>query len=350
MKKQEPAAPPPYRSPDVTDDGGRVVLRTYAPNARVVRVSGEWDGWKAHDLTRGENGVWSVTIGPLPADLYEYRFNVDGQDAVDIKNPQLRPFTNLLEVTRGKSDLFWQPQPGLRGSIHTLFYDSRAASIPRRVHVYTPPGYEDSPRRRYPTLYLLHGSGDDDSSWSSGLGRANVIVDNLIRDGKMPPMVVVMPDGHVRAPGKTFPPTAFGDDLVGDLVPLIDKRFRTNRERSICGLSMGGAQTVTVGMAHPELFHSFGIFSAGVRSEAPGPFDSAIATLAAARGGEKPGPLVWIAIGKEDFLFERCQTLKQKLTAAKLSFTYVETAGGHVWHNWRAYLAQFASLAFRPRK
>lgn len=339
-------APPPVVSPEVTP-AGSVTLRILAPNARTVTASGSWDNWKSRPLTKSESGAWSVTIDSLAPDIYEYSFTIDGQQHVDPKNSNLRPFTSRVEVTGGRNDLIWQPQETPRGTIHAVSYPSRPAGFTRRVHVYTPPGYEAG-KTRYPVLFLLHGSGDDDSSWSSGLGRAGVILDNLIARKQAVPMIVVMPDGHVRAPGKTFPPETFERDLVEEIVPLVDRTFRTGRERAICGLSMGGGQTVTAGMAHPELFSAFGVFSAGIWQGNDAAFERGIGALE--RASRKPPFLIWIGIGKEDFLYERSNALRARLTKGNLPFTYVETGGGHVWQNWRRYLAEFVPLLFRGRK
>lgn len=338
--------PPRYVSPEAATDG-RVTVRLFAPNAKKITVEGAWDNWKPQPLTRGSDGLWSATLGPLAPDLYEYRFTVDGLQMLDPKNPALRPFTSRVEVTGGASNLLWQPQDTPRGSVQAMPYFSKGLALARRAHVYTPPGYEES-KDRYPVLFLLHGSGDDDSHWSSGLGRANVILDNLLHNKQIPPMIMVMPDGHLRAPEKTFPPDAFERELTEELLPLIDRRFRTNTSRSICGLSMGGGQTVTAGMAHPELFSSFGIFSAGIWQNSEALFEKAITTLE--KANSEPPHLIWIGIGKDDFLYTHCEALKKRLSEAHLPFTYVESEGGHVWHLWRSHLAQFAPLAFLPRK
>lgn len=332
-----------YSSPDVKADG-RVIFRLYAPGAQNVVTVGAWDNWQRHKMTRESGGLWTVTIGPLANDIYEYKFTVDGLDILDPKNGEFRPMTNRVEVNRGRKDLVWQPQNVPHGSITVMPYDSKSAGIQRRAHIYTPPGYEENRRERYPVLYLLHGSGDNDSHWSSGLGRANVVIDNLIAQGKVPPMIVVMPHGHIYYQGKPTPQDAIERDIVEDLLPLVDKRFRTSKRRAMCGLSMGGGQTVTIGMKHPELFSAFGIFSAGIFN---GPqFETAISTFEKSVRNPAKQPLVWVAIGKDDFLMRQYGELKTRLNR-NLKATYVETEGGHVWHLWRQYLADFAPLAFK---
>ncbi len=351
------AEPPNYRSPEVTAPG-EVTVRFYSPNAQSVSVEGDWDNWTKHPLSRDPLGLWSVKLGPFPPDLYEYRLRVDGLPILDPKNAEMRPFQNRVEIP-GTTPLFIDPQPGARGTVRAEFYPSKAARTVRRVHVYTPPGYEDASRTRYPVLVLLHGSGDDDESWASGLGRANVILDNLIRRGEAVPMIVVMPNGHVDVPGKTLTfneeNDLFEKDLLEDVLPLVDKHYRTlprRESRAICGLSMGGGQTVTVGMKHPEVFSAFGVFSAGIWNGAAPQFETAVERLAQQEKSllpNAPRPLIWIGIGKQDFLYTNYEALTARLREAKLPFTSVETRGGHVWFNWRDYLHQFAPLLFHSR-
>src|SRR6476646_11436824 len=227
-------------SPQVNPDK-TFTLRFRAPNAREVTVVGEIDG-KPHPMTKGDDGVWTATIGPLPHDVYNYQFNVDGIIAMDPANPSVKlgfgafPPANLVEVP-GDGLEFDDAKPVPHGTIRIETYNSKAIGAPRTLWIYTPPGY-DRGNTRYPVFYLLHGAGNIDSSWML-TGRANYIMDNLIAEGKAKPMIIVNPLGYVRAGVGTGPdrpqdmpaqgrgaptPAAqpgglFGQDLLEDVIP-----------------------------------------------------------------------------------------------------------------------------------
>lgn len=339
--------PPKYDSPEVSADG-RLTVQIYAPNALVVTLEGEWDNWAKHPMVREEAGLWYVTTAPLPPDIYEYSLVVDGHKTLDTKNPLYRRPTVSHVVIPGPAAAYFEPQPGPRGALHVHWYHSKAVGTMRRLRVYTPPGYEAAQEMHFPVLYLLHGAGDTDEDWT-GIGRANVILDNLINHGQTAPMIVVMPQGHISVPGRTLDRAeafaAFENDLTGEVVPLIERMYRTiaiRERRAMAGLSMGGGQTVVVGMKHPKLFGAYGVFSAGVWAGAEASYEAAITAL---KGSPAP---VWIGIGKDDFLFERCQALLALLRGADIPFTYEETPGAHSWSVWRNYLHRFTPLLFRP--
>lgn len=343
-----------YVSPETTLDG-RFIVRYYSLEAKAVAVETEFDNWTHHRLQRSANGLWSYTSPPLPPDVYEYALHVDGLGIYDAKNGAARSGRfNQVEVSGAKPAVF-QRQYGAQGTLHSHLYQSKATGTLRRVKVYTPPGYETS-NARYPVLYLLHGSGGDDNDWTREVGRANIILDNLIGEGKAVPMIVVMPQGHIRIPGKKLDRASSGilfeRDLLGDVLPLVERSYRTQSDRAhraIAGLSMGGGQTVTVGFSHPELFCAYGVFSAGVWKGTEPQFESAIAALQNAPTQQSPQSraLVWLAIGKNDFVRPYSQVLLAHLRGAKIPFSYHESAGGHTWLNWRHYLAAFAPLLFK---
>jgi enterochelin esterase family protein len=240
----------------------------------------------------------------------------------------------------------WRDVP--HGSVTAEWYQSAATGSRRRVHIYTPPGYAKDTARKYPVVYLLHGSGDNDSHWSL-LGQANVIADNLIADGKAVPMVIVMPDGHVAAPGtgrgQQQTRQAFEKDLLESVIPLVESNYRADTDplhRAIVGLSMGGGQSLSVGLGHPDKFAWVGAFSAA----APGP-DVLAALKAAPEKTNQQLRLLWIGIGKDDFLLARNRTFDAALKDAKINHDYQETAGGHRWGVWRLYLGEFLPKLFR---
>src|SRR5436190_584330 len=288
---QAPTGPPPAAgrgggrggpvvSPEVNDKSFTVRFR--APDAKEVTVIGEIDG-KDHPMTKGENGIWTATIGPLAPDVYNYQFRVDGIVTMDPANPSVKlgfgafPPASMVEIP---GDDFDDARDVPHGTVRMETYHSKTLGVPRTLWVYTPPGYERG-TTRYPVFYLLHGSGNIDSSWML-TGRANYIMDNLIAEGKTKPMILVNPLGYARqgvglGPEATAatPPAGggggagggvFGKDLIEDVIPFVEKTFRTlpgADNRALGGLSMGGGQTVAVGFSHPELFHSLVIMSAG---------------------------------------------------------------------------------------
>lgn len=343
------AQAPQFNSPEVNN--GRVTVRVYQPNAKKVTLLGEWDDNAKKEMTQDAQGVWSYTTDVLPANVYEYGVQVDDVPTLDVKNPYIKGLRNLIEVP-GTTPQYYEAGGEPKGAVHIQWYDSKATGTTRRLHVYTPPGYGTS-RQKYPVLYLLHGSGDDDSGWSSYFGRANVILDKLIAQKQAVPMIVVMPMGHVRIPGRELSRLeqyeVFEKDLIGDVLPLVEKSYRTQNHRTrraLAGLSMGGGQTVVIGLKHPELFSAYGVFSAGIWEQTPEPFANAIRTFKASR---YPNDLLWIGIGKRDFVYARSQVLLSQLRENNVPFIYHEDNSVHSWPTWRDYLHRFAPLLFRKK-
>jgi enterochelin esterase-like enzyme len=351
-------------SPQVNPDK-TFTLRFRAPNAREVTVIGELDG-KTHPMTKGDDGVWTATIGPLPHDVYNYQFNVDGIVAMDPANPSVKlgfgtfPPANLVEVP-GDGLEFDDAKPVPHGTIRIETYNSKAIGAPRTLWIYTPPGY-DRDNTRYPVFYLLHGSGNIDSSWML-TGRANYIMDNLIAEGKAKPMILVNPLGYARqgvglGPEATAvtPPAGggsaasgglFGKDVIEDVIPFVEKTFRTlpgADNRALGGLSMGGGHTVQIGFSHPELFRALVIMSAGTNNADttyPDFFKDPAAT-------NKQIKLLWMGIGKDDNLVgANAKALDATLTAKGIKHTFVVGEGRHEWVVWRHHLNEVAPLLFR---
>jgi enterochelin esterase family protein len=233
------------------------------------------------------------------------------------------------------------------------YYDSKTLEAPRRIDVYTPPGYE-SGKGTYPVLYLLHGSGDTEAGWTT-IGRANVILDNLIAEGKAKPMIVVMPYGRAR-PDVYLAPFAtastqtdgFANDLLNDVVPMVEKFYRISGkpdQRAIAGLSMGGGQALQIGLHHLDQFHSIGAFSAALRAQ--NIEEQYKEVLNDAAGTNKKLKVFYIACGKADSLFAPAQAFDETLTKHDIHHAFAPSEEGHVWRNWRNYLADFAPQLFR---
>jgi enterochelin esterase-like enzyme len=364
---QEPGAGrgggPAITSPEVGADR-RVTFRLRAPEAKTVSVSGDFGSDVA--LRRGDDGTWTATIGPLDPEMYVYFFIVDGVRLLDPNNPQVKigyvtsTTTSLLTVP-GDRPAFYDVQDVPHGEIRTLLYKSQSNGVTRELTVYLPPGYDEARNRRYPVLYLLHGFANDHHSWHR-YGRANDILDNLLAQRAMEPFLVVMPLGYggaqINGDGTGIPPKsagAFGGDaalyerdLLEDIIPMIDKKYRTmadRKHRAIVGFSMGGGQAGRFGLRHLETFSRIGIMSAGM---AGGPDTEPMATLAADPAKtNKLIDLLWIACGKDDTALKGAKTLHNTLDQAHIKHTYVESEGAHHWRVWRRYLRDLAPVLFK---
>jgi enterochelin esterase-like enzyme len=304
-------------------------------------------------MQKDAGGVWSVTIGPVDPDIYEYEFSVDGLTIIDPRNERVkynsRPSTvsSLLDVT-GAGPRFFDIQRVPHGSVEVRWYQSRAVDGVRRVHVYTPPGYAAG-RDRLPVLYLLHGADGDDSAWTA-FGRANHILDNLIAEGKITPMVVVMPFGYARPPAGGTPAEQqradFERDLIGDLIPFVQANYRVRTDRghrALVGLSMGGGQALSIGLSHTDLFSRVVGFSAAVPRDPAARFKEVIAD---ASQMNKDLSLLWVGCGTEDSLFDANKAFSTYLSGGGVKHTFRATAGAHTWSVWRQYLLEVAPLLF----
>ncbi|MFL5619760.1 MAG: alpha/beta hydrolase [Gemmatimonadaceae bacterium] len=339
-------------SPAIGTDG-RVTFQLYAPKATEILLRSEGPAPFANQpLAKGDSGVWRLTA-QVPADLYIYWYDVDGVAVADPHNnrPRVNMSTvrSLLELPGAASEFFAE-RPVPHGQVAAVYYQSKALGVPRRMHVYTPPGYATS-NQRYPVLYLLHGAGDNDQSWLMA-GRANFIFDNLIAAGKAKPMIVVMPAGHTPpGAGGAQVPDAFARDLLSDVVPYVEGNFRTlpgREQRAIAGLSMGGQQTLNIGLTNLGKFSHLGVFSSGwFGQEGAATFARNNAALLSDPKINERIRLFWFATGKDDFVLPSTQAALALLDGHKIRHSYKETEGGHTWPNWRAYLNEFVPLLFR---
>jgi enterochelin esterase-like enzyme len=346
-------------SPEVHSDR-TVTFRLRAKDAREVQVAGEWQlagerlGGNT-SLKMDSNGVWSVTIGPVEPDIYGYSLIVDKVTIADPSNPWVKPMraarTSAVEVP-GDPPRLWEFQPVPHGTVHEHVYFSKSLNLKRRLHVYTPPGYETG-SDTYPVLYLFHGAGDNDATWTS-LGRAHFIADNLLAQRKTKPMIVVMTDGHASTANPARVSTnmiarnveAFSDDLLKDVMPWIESLYRVkaNRDnRAIIGLSMGGGQSLSIGLKHHELFAWVG----GMSSFLPNAERLIGEVFPESKSDLK---LLWIACGKEDRLIDNARQFSSSLKEKNIPHEFKESAGNHTWPVWRRYLGEFMPLLFTERK
>lgn len=331
----------------------RVTFRLQASDVRSVQIdikgrTADANGGKPFDMTKSDDGTWSFTSAPLDPGFHYYFLFVDGFRFADSANPLYfgwgRP-TNGIEIPDPEFDGHL-PRDVPRGEIRIRPYFSRLTCSWREVRVYTPPGYEDDPDATYPVLYLQHGAGENETSWSRQ-GRAGIILDNLIADGKCVPMLVVMEDGYAHPPEERRPGGGRGTNLferllVEETVPMIEAQYRATADRNhraIAGLSMGGGQALRIAFANLDTFSHLGCFSAAARN--PGdlaaraePINEALAVF-------------WIGCGTEDFVHDRSLALHRALEEAGIRHEFVSHPGTHEWQAWRLHLSRFAPKLFR---
>ena len=371
MAQQQLGQRPRVKSPVVNADG-TVTFNFYDPTAQRVSVNGDFReiGSQRLEMTKQDNGVWTVTTAPLNPELYSYSLSVDGQRFVDPSNSyvnrDISTLSNIFIVSKSSDDKghLYQVNNVPHGTLSRVWYDSPTLGQQRRMTVYLPAAYDG--KKRFPVMYLLHGHGGDETAWGD-LGRASQIMDNLIAEGKCVPMIVVMPNGNPTcnaAPGwwhegmYTPDGNAFNqrgakatmEESFLDIVKYVDSHYQTiaKREgRAVTGLSMGGGHTFGISRLYPETFDYYGLQSAATRmafggSDNQTKFDEQMARLF----NSKP-KLYWIAIGKEDFLMQMNNDLRKYLDEKGYKYEYYENDGGHIWRNWRIYLTMFAQKIFK---
>ena len=345
-------------SPDVLADR-RVIFRLYAPQAREVDLFFEFRG---QNVTKRPDGVWEISIGPLEPGSYRYGFAIDGAPVTDPRNievERMQVVTRSIVHVPGAAFMDMRDVP--HGAVAVVTYYSTVLKKFRRFHVYTPPGYEAN-QQKYPVLYLLHGANESDQSWST-VGRAGVILDNLIADKQAAPMIVVMPNGHIdQTPpnlgrgGPGGPPRLAGEfsdfptEFVRDILPYVDSHYRTapdRAHRAIAGLSMGGAQTLNIAAGHLEWFSAIGVFSSGILGANGAEWETTHAATLDDPKLKRGLKTVWFSTGTEDSLIGNSKTTVDMLKKHGFVATFQESTGAHTWMNWRKYLQEFAPQLFR---
>jgi len=352
-----PQAPVILPAPEVHSDNS-VTFRFRSPNAKEVSL--ELEGAKAVPMQKDEQGVWSVTTGPLSPDYYGYSFVADGVSLIDPSNFLMKP--NLLHTQSqvhvpGPASLPWEVNGVPHGAVHHHFYKSGVVGDERDFYVYTPASYDPRAKQTFPVLYLLHGFSDDASGWTS-VGRANVMLDNLIAQGKAKPMIVVMPLGygapeivshgfgafaHADLRQRNF--DRFSQALLTEVIPQVEATYRVTKDRNsraIAGLSMGGSESLLTGLNALDKFAWIGAFSSGGLAE---DFNAEFPALDA-KANQKLH-LLWIACGTDDRLIDLNRKVRVWLASKGVQHADIETSGAHTWMVWRRNLADFAALLFR---
>jgi enterochelin esterase-like enzyme len=367
-------------SPVVNKDGS-VDLSLYAPEAQRVEVEASFlpkvlsdtpygrikvDGKAA--MIRHDNGLWTLHADSLSQEMHNYFYLVDGVRVNDPMNAyRFRVFANYYDyfIIPGEKTHDYLVNDVPHGTVAHVWYPSRRMGMSqRRMTVYTPAGYEDS-GRRYPVLYLLHGSGNDETSWTE-VGRAAQILDNLIAEGKAEPMIVVIPNGNgaqqaapIDVDGPDFQPAShYAKTMDGtfeaafaDVVEFVDSRYRTwadKRHRAIAGLSMGGYQTMYISANYPDWFGSVGLFSSGFHLKRSDVEIYQHLEDKIDRQFQCGVDYYFIGIGSDDFLFSDNAALRSFLDQHHHPYEWMGTPGGHEWYNWRRYLSHFVTKLFRP--
>lgn len=349
----------------VIDSDGRATFTLHAPLAKqvVLRLDFHSDTL----MQRDASGNWTFTTEALAPEMYCYDFLVDSVKTLDSDNAYtMRDVATVksLFFIDGEQSRLYQPHDVPHGTVSAVWYDSPSLNKTRRMMVYTPPGYENG-KGRYPVLYLLHGTGGDETAWLVQ-GRAAYIMDNLIAEGRCTPMIVVIPNGNVDelatpgmdGRGQVSPTFSHEQWMEGtfestfnDIMRFVDSRFRTKADkahRAIAGLSMGGFHSLYISANQPADFNYVGLFSAaispfkGVESEIYKNLDAKLNK----QFQQKP-KLYWIGIGKDDFLYKDNQQFRSRLDQQGYGYVYYESTGGHEWRNWRIYLSKFVPLLFK---
>lgn len=360
-------------SPQINEDNS-VTFRLRADAAGHVTVIGDWaaNGGRG-EMTRNADGVWTYTTPVLPSEMYTYWIDVDGVVNLDPLNPfTRRDVGNVYSVfyIGGGCGDYYQVHDVPHGDVVTTWYHSDSAGADRRLSVYLPPCYGKE-GRKYPVLYLLHGSGGDETAWLD-LGHVARIMDNLIARGEAEPMIVVMPNGNFSkqaAPGETPENLAFRPVMTNmltdykngayemaftEIIGFIDNKYSTipdRQHRAIAGLSMGGFHSLYIALNYPGWFDYVGLFSAGLMTdlntdrEAYRDEDAKLARLS-----ELGYKLFWIGIGKDDFLYEANTDFRKRLDSMGFDYIYHESERGHIWANWRQYLLLFVPQLFNPKQ
>lgn len=362
----QPPRGPFVISPQVLPDK-KVTFRYLAPLAKEVRLSGGQFGAANVPMKKDSIGIWSVTVGPVRPDIYPYNFVVDGLSVMDPANedyfPNERFKASLVDVP-GFTPTIHAMRDVPHGSVNYEYYPSVEGTTGSLV-IYTPPGYDKDASKKYPVFYLISGTTDTEETFFK-VGRTNLILDNLIAEGKAKPMIVVMPYGNMEAriaeqkgdakpadPVRDSPDAIarmrrFEQDLTKNVIPYVDKTYRTiaNRDnRAIGGFSRGGGETLRTAFWNVDKFAWICAYSANLPSNE---MESAYSSIVSNPDNtNKQLKLLWVSVGNEDFLYNDVSTFLNYLKSKKINYKSLVTGGGHTWMNVKTYLAETAQLLFK---
>lgn len=325
---------------------GSAVFSIYAPQAQTVGIAG--DIWAMNTKpVKADDGVWSITIPNVRDGVYRYHFVVDGVDVYDPIAPLAKETSAL--ATFGSGNEFFQMKDVPHGAIAQRYYYSKNLKTTRRLHVWTPAGYEKS-TETLPVLYLIHGGGDTDNSWPS-VGCACNILDNLLAEGKMMPMIVVMPNGSIKTDKLEDEVPLFEVDLVNSIIPFIENNYRVKADaqhRALAGLSMGGMETLETMLNDYDKFNYFWVLSSGWwEDKNTYPIYQERLNKIAKGFNQSVKQLVFTMGGQEDIAYKNCQAMLKLFDKSGIKYQYTEAPGGHTWYTWRNNLFDLAQKIFR---
>ncbi len=362
----QPPRGPLVVSPQVNADK-TVTFRYQAPQAKTVELSAQFEKAPVA-MTKDAQGIWNVTVGPVTPDIYPYNFRVDGVSVMDPANvaffPNERFKASLVDVP-GNAPLIHAMKDVPHGTINYEYYPSMSGTT-GSVVVYTPPGYDQSPTKKYPVYYLISGTTDTEETFFK-VGKTNLILDNLLAEGKAKPMIIVMPYGNIAARvaeqtggPKPGDPTVrdgadavkrandFATDLVSNVIPYVEKNYRAlaNREsRAIGGFSRGGGQTLRTAFSHMDKFAWVCAYSSYLSpQEMDGNFSQIVANP---EQTNKQLKLLWVSVGSDDFLYKGTVEFVDYLKAKNVTYKSLITGGGHTWMNVKRYVNDTAQLLFQ---
>ena len=332
---------------------GDAIFSIYAPKARTVSIAGDGDlipyfGENRPVAKEQPNGVWTFTIKNVQPGNYRYHFVVDGISVFDPKNELASETSAIAKIGDGSEYFALKDVP--HGAMSQRYYWSETLGCYRRMHVWTPAGYETSKNKKLPVLYLIHGGGDTDNSWP-GVGAAGLILDNLLAEGKMEPMIVVMPNGTITNVPNEVPP--FAEDMVKSIIPFIESNYPVltdRRHRAIAGLSMGGMETMETAFSNPDMFSYVWVLSSSLM---PGQDSAAESSrLNIKQNVDKMNKnfvqMVFTQGGPADIAYQNCKNTLKQLDADGLKYEYIENSqAGHSWTTWRADLYTLAQRIFK---
>lgn len=346
--------PPPFarvKSPEFNEDGS-ITFRIWAPKASEVKLQcAALLADQSDKMERFDDEYWRITVKPARSGKFRYKFMVDGVQTPDPVN-SLTVGTSSVVLVHGEETDFFTVKNVPHGTVHRHFYHNPVIEAVRSVSVYTPPGYFNNPDQVYPILFLFHGSGGTDESWFR-FGHANVIVDNLIAEGKARPMILVAPFGHTVEPGTFGWPFVqeqgdINQDFLDVLLPFIESYYRVSQnpqDRALAGFSMGGYHTLKIGLNNLEMFAHLGPFSWG--GEKKFFEEQALVVFSHPEQVNKQIQTLFIACGRDDFLYKRSQEMKTIFSELKIKHTFLDIDGGHDMETWRKFLYEYIQLLFQ---
>ena len=344
--------------PCILDDLS-VVFKIKAPDAQKVQI----DLGKLYNMAKDEQGFWTVTTNPQVPGFHYYSLVIDGYKVMDPASETfygMGRMASAVEIPEKGTD-FYEVKDVPHGAISSKYYFSKVTNGWRRLFVYTPPGYDSNTKDKYPVVYIQHGGGEDERGWTVQ-GKTDIIIDNLIAEGKAKPMIVVIANGNVTT-GKgqggysTAAMAAFKEEMTKNIVPFIDNNFRTLtnvQNRALCGLSMGGGQSFYVGLGSLDCFSAVGIFSSGIFGGINNPtgkeFDAEKeipGLLSQSKSFNEKLKLFYISVGEQDPRFEFTKKALKKFQDSGLKVEFNSFPGDHEWQVWRKSLNDFAQRVFK---